>query len=223
VLPVNEMFPTIQGEGTYTGTPSWFVRLQGCPVGCGWCDTKHTWWLDDARQIPVLQMMGKTAEPSATHAWMDVASMLAAMSTQAQIRHVVITGGEPCLHDLHELTGAVLGHGMSVQVETSCTFEAQVERGTWITGSPKFDMPGGKAVLLSMLQRAHEIKYPVGKQTDIDRLCSDVVPHLDAARAPAVYLQPLSQSPGATRLCVDAAMSRGFRLSAQVHKYIHVR
>ena len=42
-LNINEMFETIQGEGAHTGIPSIFVRLQGCPVGCPWCDTKHTW------------------------------------------------------------------------------------------------------------------------------------------------------------------------------------
>ena len=47
-LSINEMFETIQGEGAHTGIPSIFVRLQGCPVGCPWCDTKHTWTLEDA-------------------------------------------------------------------------------------------------------------------------------------------------------------------------------
>lgn len=41
--PINEMFQTLQGEGFYTGVPAIFIRLQGCPVGCSWCDTKHTW------------------------------------------------------------------------------------------------------------------------------------------------------------------------------------
>lgn len=41
--PINEMFQTLQGEGVYTGVPAIFIRLQGCPVGCSWCDTKHTW------------------------------------------------------------------------------------------------------------------------------------------------------------------------------------
>ena len=41
--PINEIFQTIQGEGVFTGLPAIFVRLQGCPVGCPWCDTRHTW------------------------------------------------------------------------------------------------------------------------------------------------------------------------------------
>ena len=43
MLKINEIFDTIQGEAYFTGTPATFIRLQGCPVGCAWCDTKHTW------------------------------------------------------------------------------------------------------------------------------------------------------------------------------------
>ena len=42
LYPVNEVFQSIQGEATHTGTPSIFVRLQGCHIGCAFCDTKHT-------------------------------------------------------------------------------------------------------------------------------------------------------------------------------------
>ena len=41
LFKINELFETIQGEGTFTGVPSIFLRLQGCPVGCSWCDTKQ--------------------------------------------------------------------------------------------------------------------------------------------------------------------------------------
>ena len=41
--PVMESFATVQGEGAHTGTPSWFIRLGGCDVGCVWCDVKESW------------------------------------------------------------------------------------------------------------------------------------------------------------------------------------
>ncbi|STM07827.1 7-carboxy-7-deazaguanine synthase; queosine biosynthesis [Escherichia coli] len=51
--PINEMFQTLQGEGYFTGVPAIFIRLQGCPVGCAWCDTKHTWEkLEDRESLP---------------------------------------------------------------------------------------------------------------------------------------------------------------------------
>ena len=42
-LPINGCFRPSKAEASFTGTPAVFVRLQGCPVGCPWCDTKHTW------------------------------------------------------------------------------------------------------------------------------------------------------------------------------------
>ncbi|MGY8878270.1 MAG: 7-carboxy-7-deazaguanine synthase QueE, partial [Pseudoalteromonas sp.] len=48
---INEVFETIQGEASFTGTPSIFLRLQGCPVGCSWCDTKQTWDVDNVYKV----------------------------------------------------------------------------------------------------------------------------------------------------------------------------
>lgn len=50
--PINEMFQTLQGEGYFTGVPAIFIRLQGCPVGCAWCDTKHTWEKRGSGSLP---------------------------------------------------------------------------------------------------------------------------------------------------------------------------
>ena len=57
---INEIFETLQGEGTFTGVPSIFIRLQGCPVGCPWCDTQHTWETRAEDEVSIATMMAKT-------------------------------------------------------------------------------------------------------------------------------------------------------------------
>ena len=57
---INEIFETLQGEGTFTGVPSIFLRLQGCPVGCPWCDTQHTWETNPSDQVSIDALMAKT-------------------------------------------------------------------------------------------------------------------------------------------------------------------
>ncbi len=61
-LNINEMFETIQGEGAHTGIPSIFVRLQGCPVGCPWCDTKHTWEIKSDLSVSPQAVISKGEE-----------------------------------------------------------------------------------------------------------------------------------------------------------------
>ena len=56
---INEVFETIQGEASYTGTPSIFLRLQGCPVGCSWCDTKQTWDVDNVYKVSLDETVEK--------------------------------------------------------------------------------------------------------------------------------------------------------------------
>ncbi|WP_458206454.1 7-carboxy-7-deazaguanine synthase QueE [Haladaptatus sp. NG-SE-30] len=78
-LPINELFYSLQGEGTLAGVPSVFVRTSGCNLRCWFCDSYHTSW-----------------EP--THAQMTLSEILAEVDSY-DANHVVVTGGEPLVHD----------------------------------------------------------------------------------------------------------------------------
>lgn len=211
MLPVNEIFETIQGEAKFTGTASVFVRLQGCPVGCPWCDTKHTW---DFEGEQVHDIIAKTEDSDTYQSFTE--SHLASVLGNYQAKHIVITGGEPCLYDLTSFTALLLSNGYTVQVETSGTSEIKVSRGTWVTVSPKYGM--NVPVRPDALKRADEIKMPIGKARDLE-LINDVREHTNAQ----VWLQPLSQNQKATNICIKACIEHGYRLSIQTHKFIGVR
>ena len=70
-LLVNEIFWSLQGEGAFTGTPSVFFRLQGCSVGCPWCDTGYAQKCDPRDRLPdqsPVVLEKKAADPRYTNA-----------------------------------------------------------------------------------------------------------------------------------------------------------
>src|SRR3954468_13335708 len=90
---VNEVFQSIQGEARHAGTPSVFIRLQGCAVACPWCDTKHTWAVNAAQEVRPEAMLAKE-EDAPTFARLTKADILSVVG-RFHARHIVITGGEP--------------------------------------------------------------------------------------------------------------------------------
>ncbi|MCS4307582.1 7-carboxy-7-deazaguanine synthase [Rheinheimera pacifica] len=217
---VNEVFETIQGEGSFTGVAAIFIRLQGCPVGCSWCDTKHTWDIKDELARPLGDIVIKTAE---TEHWAGVTAedLLALFAKEGyQAKHVVITGGEPCMYDLNPLCELLHQHGYNTQIETSGTFAVQAPAQTWVTVSPKVNMAGGYTVLQSALDRANEIKHPIAMEKHVDEL-RQLLQHTDT-KAKLIYLQPISQQRRATELAIAMCKKYNWRLSVQVHKYLGI-
>lgn len=98
---ISEIFLSLQGEGPSAGTPAHFVRLQGCTVGCRWCDTKYSWDQDGGSAGTLEEI------------W-DQARAL------GEAPLLVVTGGEPLQHPgLAALLDGALPRWPRVEVETS--------------------------------------------------------------------------------------------------------
>ena len=230
LYPINEYFTSIQGEGYYTGTSSFFIRMQGCNVHCSWCDTKYTWAFN-SREVDIIgknrnkdlnndKNSNESLNPQ-TPGFQKMSSE-ELLSLSGGIQHIVITGGEPCLQDLTEITKIFIENGRSVQIETSATAEIKVYKNTWVTLSPKFNNPRGLPILESCVKRANEYKFPVQSWKDIE-IIDQFVSKYSLKKEKIIWLQPISQGKEATEICLEAIKSRGWRISVQVHKFLNVR
>jgi 7-carboxy-7-deazaguanine synthase len=195
-LPVMEHFYTIQGEGVHTGRAAYFIRLGGCDVGCVWCDVKESW---DGGKHPLwsVENLVKTVK-----------------ETPAQL--VVITGGEPLMHDLGPLTTQLRKAGLRVHIETSGSSPLSGELD-WITLSPKkFKEP-----LPDVLPQADELKIVVFNKSDFDWAEKWAALVSEKCR---LFLQvEWSKAAQLTPLIVDYIKANPkWQLSLQTHKYINV-
>jgi len=193
--PIVETFHSIQGEGFWSGTSAFFIRLAGCDVHCSWCDQKETWPLD---KYPV----------------MDIKDLVA-QSLLANSPMVVITGGEPLLHNLAPLTESLKKEGLSLHLETSGShpFSGDFD---WVTCSPKtFKIPDQ-----SIYSRADELKIIVASQQDL-QWAQEISAKFD--NNILKYLQPEWNNPKLTPVILNYIRDNPqWRLSLQMHKFLNI-
>ena len=196
LLPVMEQFYTIQGEGFHQGRAAYFIRLGGCDVGCVWCDVKDSW---DATAHPMMEIN-------------ELVNLVKV--TPAEV--VVITGGEPLMHQLDVLTTELQRAGLKTHIETS---GAHSLSGTWdwICLSPK----KFKAPLPEIVPLTNELKVVVFNKSDFEWA------ELYAEKTnPSckLYLQPeWDKASSMTPLMVEYIKANPrWELSLQLHKYIQV-
>ena len=195
-LPVMESFYTLQGEGFHQGRAAYFIRLGGCDVGCVWCDVKDSW---NAGKHPLLNID-------------DLIFYI--KKTPAKL--VVITGGEPLMHDLTHLTKALQDQGYETNIETSGSHPLSGS-WDWICLSPK----KFKAPLPEVVPFANELKVVIFNKSDFDwaeKYAALVSP------ACKLYLQPQwDKASTVTPLLIDYIKAHPkWELSLQIHKYINV-
>ncbi|MGB0560583.1 MAG: 7-carboxy-7-deazaguanine synthase QueE [Spirulinaceae cyanobacterium] len=194
--PLVETFHSIQGEGYWTGVSAFFIRLAGCDVGCPWCDTKISWPLQAHPPVALEELVQQV------------------QAARPQI--VVITGGEPLLHDLLPLTQALSPLGFPLHLETSGAYPL-TGQWAWVTLSPKPTRPPQPG----LYAQAQELKVVIQTAADL------AWAQQQAAQLPQPipqFLQPEWSTPESPQLVWQYVRQHPqWRMSLQSHKLLNVR
>lgn len=195
-LPVVEEFFSLQGEGFHTGKAAYFIRLGGCDIGCNWCDSRFSW---NPEIHPVIE----------TKTIIDRVKRSGADS-------VVITGGEPLMWDLDFLCNGLKKNDISTFLETSGAYPLSGE-WDWICLSPKKNMPP----VIENCKVADELKVIIQDKLDFEwaEKYSKMVNNTCK-----LFLQPeWSRFETIISDIVDYIKKNpNWRISLQVHKYMHI-
>jgi len=191
-----EAFYSLQGEGHHAGKAAYFIRLGGCDVGCHWCDVKESW---NASDHPLLSVENIVAE-----------------TQKNNTRLVVVTGGEPLIHDLSQLCTGLKRKGMQIHLETSGAYPISGS-WDWICFSPKkFKRP-----LQEIYRKAHELKIVIFHPSDFKWAEEHIKLVNEECK---LFLQPeWSKVDENIPLIVDYIKSNPkWQMSLQTHKYLNI-
>jgi len=191
---VMEHFHTLQGEGFHTGRSAYFIRLSGCDIGCVWCDVKESWDADNGEKYTVNELLALTAQND----------------------FIVLTGGEPAMHDLNPITQALKKQQKTISIETSGCYPLKGEID-WYTFSPK----KFKAPIQEAFDLANELKVVIYHPSDFDWATK----HAEKVNKNCLlYLQPEWGKLEALGPDIIAFVKSNpaWRLSLQTHKYLNI-
>ena len=197
MIPIKETFLSIQGEGLYAGQLAFFIRTQGCDIGCHWCDEPKSWSLDSGIKKSASELLSEIK------------------GTNAKI--VIFTGGEPLMHDLNQVAQKITNSGYHVHLETSGAYSLSGE-WNWITLSPKKIKPP----LNDIYPLASELKIVVYNKHDFTWALDQEKKVSDSC---LLYLQPEWSKLNIIKpQIIDfIAENPRWKLSLQMHKYLNIQ
>jgi 7-carboxy-7-deazaguanine synthase len=217
-MVINEIFKSIQGEGTRAGLPCIFVRLTGCNLRCTWCDTAYAF--HGGTKHSVEEILDKVSE--------------LARGGAARVALVEITGGEPLLQpETPLLSEKLLEAGYTVMIETSGerfvgTLPREVVKIVDVkcpdSGEPDtFDMAN-----LEAIGGDDEIKFVISSRRDYEFAREFAARHRLAGRVHQVLFSPVAADPAGAweganaRELAEWILADGLpvRLGLQLHKFI---
>ena len=190
-----EHFYTLQGEGHYSGQAAYFIRLAGCDVGCHWCDVKESW----TQGYPLYS-----------------SEELSEFLTDIPTDLVVITGGEPLMHQLNPLCSALHNIGKKLHIETSGAGTISGEWDWFCLSPKKFKAPSAEAY-----QLANELKVIVYNKHDLDWAIHEAE---KVGEDCLLFLQPeWSREKEMLPLIIYfIRLNPQWKVSLQTHKYMNI-
>ena len=203
-LKINEIFPSIQGEGLRLGEPTLFIRFSECNLKCAFCDTKYAW--QTGQEMTVESILKKIKK----------------IHTAFPTEWVCLTGGEPLFQNIVGLAQRIKAEDFKIQVETNATIFRRLGVD-WYTISPK---PPDYFYQPEYIKKAKEVKMVVTKGLDLSVLKKL---RQDFPEKTPLLLQPQSnrKSSGkhAIRLLKQSLKEgmKNIRLTTQIHKIFGLR
>jgi 7-carboxy-7-deazaguanine synthase len=196
MLPVVEEFFSLQGEGFQTGRAAYFIRLGGCDIGCSWCDSRFSWNPNMHPMVETETIINHVIESGADS--------------------VVVTGGEPLMWSLDFLCDGLKRKNISTFIETSGAYPL-TGNWNWICLSPKKNMPP----IDDILKVADELKVIIQDKSDFE--WAEKYHKLVNSEC-RLYLQPeWSRFEYIVPDIVEyIKKNTAWRISLQVHKYMHI-
>lgn len=222
-IPVSEIFLSIQGEGRFAGVPALFIRLKYCNLGCAWCDTRFTWEeekIEEGALLSVAEIVSR------------IDKIMSNSSSPRHETHVVITGGEPMLHQdrIPAMIDALVTGGFSFfEIETNGMYVPTTDmlsRISWWNCSPKlsnsglYTMKTRVAAALATIIATHkcDFKFVIQAPRDIDEMEKIFMPPIPADR---IILMPEGiTAETQSRIMpwlMEECHQRGFRFSPRLH------
>ena len=190
-----EKFYTIQGEGHYSGQPFYFIRLGGCDVGCHWCDVKESW---DHNQ----------------HQFIEVDDLI--KDVKEYTSNVVITGGEPLMWNLSELTKRFKENNIKLHLETSGAYEMS-GNWDWVCLSPKKKMLPKQEIY----SKANELKVIIYNNDDFKFAIQESEKVSSECK---LFLQPEWSKFDLMKdkIAQFVMNKKNWNISLQIHKYLEI-
>ncbi len=206
-LDVQDIFPTIQGEGPNVGMPAVFVRLGGCNLACKFCDTEF--------------------ESFITKQTDDVISEVIKLSCNLlgkRIRNlVVITGGEPFRQSIEYLCERLIEEKFLVQIETNGTLYRELPNQVQIVCSPK-SVDNYAPIREDILSRTNALKFLISAGDERYSFVPDVGQNRFNTE---IYIQPMDEynsqkNKANLELVKKLSEENGYKISLQMHKILGI-